>query len=60
MSHTFADFCTIARSHAPRIAIVLGSGLGSLAERLKLLATVRFADVPGFAPHPFLHPVKTA
>lgn len=54
MSHSFSDFCTIARSHAPRVAIILGSGLGSLVERVKLLATVRFADVPGFAP-PTVH-----
>ncbi len=54
MPHSFADFCTIARSHAPRLAIVLGSGLGSLAQRVKLLATVRFADVPGFSP-PTVH-----
>ena len=54
MSHTFADFCTIARSHAPRVAIVLGSGLGSLVDRVEIQAAVRFADVPGFAP-PTVH-----
>ncbi len=33
---------------APRIAIVLGSGLGGLADRVEAAVTVRYADLPGF------------
>ena len=34
----------------PRLAVVLGSGLGHLADELEDAATVSFADVPGFPP----------
>lgn len=33
---------------APKIAIVLGSGLGGLADRVEQPVTVRYADLPGF------------
>ena len=34
----------------PRLAVVLGSGLGQLVDELEDPATVSFADVPGFPP----------
>ena len=34
----------------PRLAVVLGSGLGWLVDELEDAATVSFADVPGFPP----------
>jgi purine-nucleoside phosphorylase len=34
----------------PRLAVVLGSGLGHLADELEDAATVSFAEVPGFPP----------
>jgi len=33
---------------APKIAIVLGSGLGGLADRIEQAVTVPYADLPGF------------
>jgi xanthosine phosphorylase len=33
---------------APKVAIVLGSGLGGLADRVEQPVTVRYADLPGF------------
>ena len=32
----------------PRIAIILGSGLGQLAERIERAANIPYADIPGF------------
>ena len=32
----------------PRVAIVLGSGLGALAERIEDAVRIRYADLPGF------------
>src|SRR5690242_13125186 len=33
---------------APRVALILGSGLGSLADELEEATVVPYADVPGF------------
>ncbi|MGE5731924.1 MAG: purine-nucleoside phosphorylase, partial [Gemmatimonas sp.] len=34
--------------HVPAAAIVLGSGLGALADEIAAVATIPYADVPGF------------
>ena len=44
---SFADFAARARAHPPAIALVLGSGLGSVAQRVTHLCAVPFAQVPG-------------
>lgn len=38
----------------PKTGIVLGSGLGGLAERIEAVATLSYADIPGF-PEPGVH-----
>jgi purine-nucleoside phosphorylase len=43
----FDAFAAAVRDHAPRLAVVLGSGLGAVPHSFIELATVRFADVPG-------------
>jgi len=45
----FDDFSARVHSASPRVAVVLGSGLGSVPQRLKELAAVSFGDVPGLA-----------
>lgn len=35
---------------SPRAALILGSGLGELAERVEEAVAVPYADIPGFAP----------
>ncbi len=35
---------------SPRVALILGSGLGDLAERVEDAVAVPYADIPGFAP----------
>jgi len=39
---------TRAPGFKPRIAIILGSGLGSFAEEVKAVATVPYGELPGF------------
>lgn len=34
----------------PRLAIILGSGLGQLAERIERATNIPYADIPGFPP----------
>lgn len=34
----------------PRLAIILGSGLGQLADRIQRAANIPYADIPGFPP----------
>jgi purine-nucleoside phosphorylase len=45
----FEAFSATVRGHSPRIALVLGSGLGSAPHRFEEVASVSFADVPGLA-----------
>jgi purine-nucleoside phosphorylase len=44
---TFDAFASTVRERAPGLAVVLGSGLGSVPHRFQELAAVSFADVPG-------------
>jgi len=43
----FLDLQTLARERAPRIAMILGSGLSDLADRLEDVVETPFANVPG-------------
>lgn len=43
-----------APGHAPRVGIVLGSGLGGLADRIGDATALSYADLPGF-PRPGVH-----
>ena len=49
MSNDFEQFVTAARRLKPRIAVVLGSGLGELADRLTDDRALPFDAVPGLA-----------
>jgi purine-nucleoside phosphorylase len=46
---SFPAFLSAARSLAPKAAVVLGSGLGRVVDRVAVTSEVSFADVPGFA-----------
>src|SRR5438309_11286869 len=37
-----------AQPHAPRLAIVLGSGLGGIADAIAAPVTLPYAELPGF------------
>lgn len=53
----FEPFAAAVRATQPRLAVVLGSGLGSVPHRFEELASVRFSDVPGLvAPTIHGHP----
>ncbi len=43
-----ADFVTARGVSRPDLAIILGSGLGSLAHEIKDAASLAYADIPGF------------
>lgn len=43
----FETFVATVRANAPRLAVVLGSGLGAVPHRFQELAAVSFAQVPG-------------
>jgi purine-nucleoside phosphorylase len=43
----YRNLCDRASRQRPHVAIVLGSGLGGLAERMHCLERVSFADAPG-------------
>lgn len=45
----YAELQTLARERSPRIALILGSGLSDIADRLDDVAELPFADVPGLA-----------
>ncbi len=45
----FDDFHAAAGRLSPKAAVVLGSGLGPVVERMTVAAEVKFADVPGLA-----------
>ena len=43
-----ADVVRARFARAPEVAIVLGTGLGGLAQRLRVEVSIDYADVPGF------------
>ena len=44
---TYDAFTATVHSHRPQLAVVLGSGLGSVPHRFQELAAISFGDVPG-------------
>ncbi len=53
--HAAADAIRAAApGFVPRVAIILGSGLGDLADQVQAVATLRYTDIPGF-PTPTVH-----
>jgi len=46
---TIDAFTAAVGQHRPRVAVVLGSGLGAVPHRFEKAASVPFADVPGLA-----------
>jgi purine-nucleoside phosphorylase len=58
---SFADFAAAVGEHRPRVAVVLGSGLGAAPHRFEEIASVAFGEVPGFiAPSVHGHSGRTA
>jgi xanthosine phosphorylase len=52
---TVADAAAVLRSHgAPRVGIVLGSGLGAVADAVQDAVTIGYEELPGF-PRPTVH-----
>jgi len=48
-SNVAADFIkTAAQGFTPRVGIILGSGLGGLADKIDVVASIDFADIPDF------------
>src|SRR5262245_383958 len=45
----FDAFTSAVRTRRPRVAVVLGSGLGAVPHHFAEAASVAFADVPGLA-----------
>ena len=45
-----ADFIRAKRTHRPTVGLILGSGLGALADAVEGAATVEFGSIPGMAP----------
>jgi purine-nucleoside phosphorylase len=43
----FDAFTAAVRAHGPKVAVVLGSGLGAVPHRFTAAASIPFADVPG-------------
>jgi purine-nucleoside phosphorylase len=54
MHAAFADFLAAARARPPEVALVLGSGLGDLADRLADARAVPFHEIPDL-PAPSVH-----
>lgn len=54
MCPTFPEFATIVREHAPRCAVILGSGLAGAALAFHERTSIPFAAVPGLVP-PSVH-----
>src|SRR5208283_5143556 len=48
-SLSFADLAEAARVTRPQVALVLGSGMGAVAQRLEKVRSVPFVEVPGLA-----------
>ncbi len=49
-----AAIAAAAPGFVPRVAIVLGSGLGGLADQVQAVASLAYTDIPGF-PAPTVH-----
>src|SRR5689334_20468583 len=45
----FSALVEAARAHAPRVAVILGSGMAGLAQRLTVAHYTSFLEVPGLA-----------
>ena len=43
-----ARIAALAPGFRPRVALLLGSGLGAFADEVKALATIPYAELPGF------------
>ncbi len=43
------QFIRTETDFVPKVAIILGSGLGGIADRIDRVLTIPFADIPGFA-----------
>src|SRR4051812_34625278 len=54
MTAAFAPFAATATALAPRVAVVLGSGLGAVTTDFREHASVPFGDIPGLVP-PTVH-----
>jgi purine-nucleoside phosphorylase len=50
MTPAFAEFASAARAAPLRAAVILGSGLGAVADGCEVLASVGYADIPAMAP----------
>lgn len=50
MTPAFAEFLAASKRVGPRAAVVLGSGLGAVADRFTVAAAVGFGDIPGLVP----------
>lgn len=44
---SYAEMCTAARERSPRVAVVLGSGLSDIADRLDDVVELLFGSIPG-------------
>ena len=47
MNNVFQQFETSIQTHQPKVAIVLGSGLGEVVADIDPIARINFADIPG-------------
>lgn len=50
MSSPIDEFAAVVQSLAPRVAIVLGSGLGDVTRDFREAAAITFANIPGLVP----------